>query len=221
MPAPLTTGKLCTATSQMAVGDIIKCVYEAPTANVAGYFSQLGVLEPKLKVINISKNGEDDPNPTVTESYQTYAELPTTPGTTPSGFFYLLKADDGLLIADRMVQSQISWESINKKNYVYGGVCDVANSATIKTITTTTETHDTISGETAGTTTNTVNHFDQSDRAVITTSVTKTIAAVPDTSVTVEEGEEQPTKNVTTIVTTETKLEYAKVIEEEQEQGNE
>jgi len=211
MSAPLTTGKLCTATSQMAIGDIIKCVYEAPTANVAGYFSQLGVLEPKMKVINISKNGENDPNPTVTESYQTYAELPTTPATTASGFFYLLKADDGLLIADRMVQSQISWEAINKKNYVYGGLFDIVNAATEKTITTTTVTRPTQEGDTAGSQTTTTNKFDGSERSVTTYTITTAINAVP-----VSEGSEETT-NMTTITTVETTIEYAKVHENENE----
>ncbi len=214
MSAPVTTGKLCTSTDQMLIGDIIKCVYEAPTANQAGYFSQLGVVTPQLKTITIRKNGEDDLNPEIVETVANYAELPTTPATTASGFFYLLKADDGLLIADRMVQSQISWQAINEKNYVYGGVFDIANSATVKTITITTVERPTEEGDVAGTVNTPDNQFnDISKRYTLSTSVVTTITAVPDESVTVEEGEEQPTINMTKIVTTETKIEYAKTIE--------
>jgi hypothetical protein len=203
MAAPVTTGKLCTATDQMIVGDIIKCVYEAPTANVAGYFTQFGKLEPTMKVTTIRKNGVDDPNPETTVAYEPYPELPTTPGTTASGFFYLLKVDDGLLVADRMVQSQISWEAINKKNYVYGGIVDAANTASEKIITITTESRPTADGDVAGsTTTTTTNDFDGPSRTVTTVNITTSIATEP------IEGSEE-TNSVTTIVTTETTTMYS------------
>ena len=118
MAAPVTLGKLCSNTSDMEIGDYIKCVYEAPTANVPGYFSQLGTIDPTKHVVTttITDGGE----PVVTEEEVAYTELPTTPGTTASGFFYLLKADYGLLMADRMIQQEISWASLNTFNYIYG-----------------------------------------------------------------------------------------------------
>ena len=206
MPAPVTTGKLCTATDQMAIGDIIKCVYEAPTANVAGYFSQLGVLEPKMKVINIKKNGEDDPNPIVEEAFVEYTELPTTPGTTPSGFFYLLKADDGLLIADRMVQSQISWQSINEKNYVYGEVFNAVDAATVKTITTITTERPYQEGDKASSNTTTDNKFnDQTKRSITTTSTV--VSIINSTPAEGETAVPEKTKTVKTI----TEIKYANI----------
>ena len=87
MAAPVTLGKLCSNTSDMEIGDYIKCVYEAPTANVPGYFSQLGTIDPTKHVVTttITDGGE----PVVTEEEEAYTELPTTPGTTASRFFYL------------------------------------------------------------------------------------------------------------------------------------
>ncbi len=49
-----------------------------------------------------------------------YPELPTTPAATAKGYFYFIKADKGLWIADRMVQTQISAVSLNRKNYLQG-----------------------------------------------------------------------------------------------------
>ena len=132
MPAPATLGKLCTSLDQMQVGDYIKCVYEAPSENVAGDFSHLGDIEPKYQItstVNITDESgavvyEDDGVTPKTKQVTTevaYPELPVTPGTTAKGFFYLIKVDKGLLVADRMVQQQISWEALNKKNYIYGG----------------------------------------------------------------------------------------------------
>ena len=139
MAAPATAGKYVSGLSGMAIDDYIKCVYEAPYDNVAGYFSQLGNKEPWIEVHTTTNGGEE----VVTK--EQYTELPTTPASNNiSGFFYLIKVDNGMLIADRMVQQAISWESLNKKNYIYGGVFDTVNSRTVKyvDIRTSTKTYD-------------------------------------------------------------------------------
>lgn len=46
--------------------------------------------------------------------------MPTTPGGTANGSFYFLKVDKGLLIADRIVQANISAQALNAKNYLQG-----------------------------------------------------------------------------------------------------
>lgn len=133
MAAPATLGKQCYSTSEMEIGDFIQCVYECTELNVAGYFSQLGVKDPKFHRKTITRI--DGGSPTTVEEDIDYEELPTTPATTGRGYFYLLKADYGLLIADRMVQQQISWEALNKRNYIYGCVFDAANAKTEEEIT--------------------------------------------------------------------------------------
>lgn len=129
MGAPATAGKYVSGLSGMAIDDYIKCVYEAPYSNVAGYFSQLGNKEPWIEV-HKTINGVEQP-----VEKELYSELPTTPSSENiSGYFYLIKVDYGMLIADRMVQQAISWETLNKKNYIYGGVFDTVNSRTVKYI---------------------------------------------------------------------------------------
>jgi len=126
MAAPVTTGKYVSGLSGMSIDDYIKCVYEAPFDNVAGYFSQLGNKEPWIEMHTTTNGGAE------VVSKEPYSELPTTPTSNNiSGFFYLIKVDNGMLIADRMVQQAISWESLNKKNYIYGGVFDTVNSRTV------------------------------------------------------------------------------------------
>jgi hypothetical protein len=79
----------------MAVGDIIACRYTA-TSGVAGFFSELGTC--------------------------TVAEIPVTGTATPDGLFYFTKSDKGLLIADRVVQTGISWDALNTAGYIEGAV---------------------------------------------------------------------------------------------------
>lgn len=131
MGAPA-AGKYVSGLSGMAIDDYIKCVYEAPFDNVAGYFSQLGTKEPWIEMHTTTNGGAE------VVSKQPYSELPTTPASNTNstdgkyyGYFYLIKVDYGMLIADRMVQQAISWESLNKKNYIYGGVFDTVNSRTV------------------------------------------------------------------------------------------
>lgn len=203
MAAPVTLGKLCSNTSDMEIGDYIKCVYEAPTANVPGYFSQLGTIDPTKHVVTttITDGGE----PVVTEEEVAYTELPTTPGTTASGFFYLLKADYGLLMADRMVQQQISWASLNTFNYIYGRAFNCSGTKT-EVIRNVTITHQTVapSDTTANSTkTDTVDNYKKADR-----TVTKVTTAVVVTSNVGADGSTVESKTITTTVTEET-IKYA------------
>ena len=203
MAAPVTLGKLCSNTSDMEIGDYIKCVYEAPTANVPGYFSQWGTINPTKRVVTttITDGGE----PVVTEEEVAYTELPTTPGTTASGFFYLLKADYGLLMADRMIQQQISWASLNTFNYIYGRAFNCSGTKT-EVIRNVTITHQTVapSDTTANSTkTTTVDNYKKADR-----TVTKVTTAVVVTSNVGADGSTVESKTITTTVTEET-IKYA------------
>ena len=207
MAAPVTMGKFCTNTSDMEIGDYIKCVYEAPTVQVAGYFSQLGIQDPTMTVTT-TKTTDGVTAETITEEVL-YSELSTTPETTASGYFYLLKADYGLLIADRMVQQQISWEALNKLNYIYGGVFDVVNGKTKKDVNITT-THTTVeSSDTTAASDNTTTDVDElqdrNKRHVKTTRTQVTVTSNYDT-----DGTTVLNKTVTTIVTV-TEIWYAYV----------
>ena len=129
MGAPAVSGKYVSTTSGMNINDYIKCVYEAPIANRVGYFSQLGTKEPyKLTITTTTTNGVTD-EPVVTKT--NYGELSTgVPSTTPNGFFYLIKLDNGFLVADRMVQWGVTWAEMNSKNYIYGAVFDCEDART-------------------------------------------------------------------------------------------
>lgn len=76
----------------MEIGDYIPCRYTAKVSNVPGSFTELGTC--------------------------TATELPTTPVSTPDGLFNFIKVDNGTLIADRVVQSNINWNNLNKVGYV-------------------------------------------------------------------------------------------------------
>lgn len=89
---PILTQK--TSIDDMEIGDCIPCKYTAGTSRAIGYFSQLGT--------GISN------------------EIPVLGSVTPNGLFYFIKADKGLLIADRMIQSTISWNAINAAKYIEG-----------------------------------------------------------------------------------------------------
>ena len=207
MGAPVTSGRLVTSLDVMKIDDYIKCVYEAPYANVAGYFSQLGKKEPKLKIITTKTVREVDGTETIEQDHvvttTNYGELNPTPGTTASGFFYLIKVDYGMLIADRMVQQAISWESLNKKNYIYGGAFDTVNSQTVKEIDIVVTKKEFEEGETKSTNTTTTNHFDvYGDRSVTTVKTEVTIETELIENEPEEEGGEPTTTEHKTTVTT-------------------
>jgi|GEM_PF-2026225 len=78
----------------MVVGDVIPCRYTATTSGTAGYFSELGTC-----ITN---------------------EIPITGTATPDGLFYLIKTDKGTLIADRTIQTNISWDVLNAAKFIEG-----------------------------------------------------------------------------------------------------
>lgn len=90
----ITGGILKTSLTEMNIGDYISCEYVASVANTAGTFANLGVA--------------------------TKAEIPVTGTTTPNGTFYFIKADKGLLIADRVIQTGVSWDVLNGAKYIEG-----------------------------------------------------------------------------------------------------
>lgn len=93
MPVPVTQGQLRTKLEDMQIGDYISCRYKAASGAV-GLFSELGTC--------------------------TAAEIPVTGTATPDGLFYFIKADKGLLIADRVIQHSISWNTINAVRLIEG-----------------------------------------------------------------------------------------------------
>lgn len=85
--------------SSLQIGKRIRCHYQASASNTVGTFSGLGK--------------------------ETADFIPTTGSVPlPNGDFYFILVDDWngdfRLIADRNVQSLISWDSINKEGMVYG-----------------------------------------------------------------------------------------------------
>lgn len=75
----------------MQVGDCIPCKYTA-YSGYAGYFSELGTCIKD--------------------------EIPIAGTAIPDGLFYLIKTDKGTLIADRVLQTSISWDNLNSAKYI-------------------------------------------------------------------------------------------------------
>lgn len=71
--------------SSMEIGDVISCEYVA-ASNTVGTFSNLGNATKQL--------------------------IPSSSSATPNGSFYFIKTDENLLIADRVVQHSISWNTL-------------------------------------------------------------------------------------------------------------
>lgn len=124
MGVPATTGRLCKTLAEMEIGDYIRCTYTADTANAAGEFSDLGGFVDKYTTIETIT--DENGNQTQAEVEKTYGELPFIPIDKPIGYFYLLKVNKGLAVADRMIQTKINTDSLDSANYVYG---KIANSA--------------------------------------------------------------------------------------------
>lgn len=93
MPVPATTGKLCTTIEEMKIGDYIYGFYDASVP-------QWGIGEQKG--IEVPVNG-----------------IPAS--AFESFWFYYIKADKGLLIADRVVQVNISWGALNLSDRIIAG----------------------------------------------------------------------------------------------------
>lgn len=88
-----TEGLLRTKIEDMKVGDYIPCNYTA-TSGAVGTFSNLG-------------------GPVGTE-------IPIAGASAPNGTFYFVKADKGLLIADRVVQHSVTWDVLNTGKNIQG-----------------------------------------------------------------------------------------------------
>lgn len=93
MPAPATSGQLRTKLEDMQIGDYIACKYTASSGK-AGSFSDLGGIVD--------------------------TEIPVTSINVPNGYFYFIKVNKGLLIADRVVQHSISWNTLNAAGFIEG-----------------------------------------------------------------------------------------------------
>lgn len=78
---------------EMQIGDLIPCEYVA-NSGVVGTFANLGTATKDL--------------------------IPVTGSATPNGSFYFVKVDDGLLIADRVIQHSISWDTLNAGKMIEG-----------------------------------------------------------------------------------------------------
>jgi hypothetical protein len=78
----------------MSIGDCIPFRYKASTSGVVGNIAELGTC--------------------------TATEIPVIGSATPNGLAYFIKADKGLLIADRVVQHSIAWNTLNKAGYIEG-----------------------------------------------------------------------------------------------------
>lgn len=82
-----------TKIADASIGDCIPCRYKA-TSGVAGTFSEFGTCVA--------------------------TEIPYVGSATPDGLFYFTKSDTGLFIADRVIQTNISWEALNSAKFIQG-----------------------------------------------------------------------------------------------------
>lgn len=97
MTVPATTGQLRTKIEDMQIGDYIACNYTASNGAV-GTFSNFGGTEG--------------------------TEIPVTGSATPNGTFYFIMVaksnNGGLLVADRVIQHSISWNTLNAAKVIQG-----------------------------------------------------------------------------------------------------
>jgi hypothetical protein len=93
MGVPATTGQLRTSIQDMQIGDYIVCNYTASSGAV-GTFSNFGGTAG--------------------------TEIPVSGSGTPNGTFYFVKVAKGLLVADRVVQYSISWDTLNAGKFIEG-----------------------------------------------------------------------------------------------------
>lgn len=97
MPTPATTGQLRTRIDDMQIGDYIVCNYQA-SSGTFGTFSNFGGVVG--------------------------TEIPVTGSTTPNGAFYFIMVaksnKGGLLVADRVIQHSINWDTLNAAKVIQG-----------------------------------------------------------------------------------------------------
>ncbi len=86
-------GNMVTDLNNTKPGDMIPCRYTA-ISNTAGVFSELGVCVA--------------------------SEIPVTGTATPNGLFNFVKVSKGTWIADRVVQTGISWDALNIAKFIEG-----------------------------------------------------------------------------------------------------
>jgi hypothetical protein len=91
----------------MQIGECIACRYTAATANTAGTFRELGTC--------------------------IMPEIPVAGTSTPDGLFYFIKVDKGILIADRVIQTGITWDVLNASRYIEGIVSTYINPTIVST----------------------------------------------------------------------------------------
>lgn len=107
MPVPATTGVLRTKITDMEIGDYIKAFYT--------WNSISGALQANYPLIQgIGKDAESG-WPGGEKPISGEATSPTE-----SKFFYFVKVDKGLLIADRVCQHSISWDVLNAGKVIQG-----------------------------------------------------------------------------------------------------
>jgi hypothetical protein len=93
MGVPATVGQLKSNIADMQIGDYIVCNYTASSGAV-GTFSNFGGTAG--------------------------TEIPVSSSATPNGTFYFVKVAKGLLVADRVVQHTISWDTLNAGKFIEG-----------------------------------------------------------------------------------------------------
>ena len=106
----MSQGSQVSSLAEMKVGDFISCRYTA-TSGVAGSFSELGSCVEN--------------------------EIPVSGSATPDGKFNFIKVDKGLCIADRVVQTGVSWDVLNSSKLIEGktGVIASIPTAIIRSLT--------------------------------------------------------------------------------------
>lgn len=80
--------------NEMTIGDCIPCRYTSLTSGTPGNFSELGT--------------------------STASEIPVTGFVIPDGTFYFIMVEPTLLIADRVVQINVSWNALNNAKFIEG-----------------------------------------------------------------------------------------------------
>jgi len=109
MGAPATGGSLCKAMVAMDIGDYIKCYYSAPFQKY-GVFSFRKGTEVEISTILNQYTADGD------------QRLASPIYNATNGYFYFIKADTDIFIADRVVNKCIAYNDIfQNKDYVLTG----------------------------------------------------------------------------------------------------
>jgi hypothetical protein len=99
MTIPNSGGVLRTSIADMQVGDYI----------AANWSCNAGVFDKNSSYYDLTAWTNPEVN-----------QIPFTGSSSGGGFFYYIKVDKGLLIADRVVQNSISWDVINTQDGIQG-----------------------------------------------------------------------------------------------------